>query len=254
MAASNDDYKPTGHYETLGDREAFPIVPCSDSALRGPSTIEDVTGSESSSKAIIVIFDAFGFRQPTLRGADLLASSLPGLVVMPDLFNGDPADPDWFPTDTEEKARALEKFKPKAYNATLVPTMIQSAANAKLKWPSVQAWGCFGLGWGGKLVAQASGMGTPFKVSGQAYPSQPTKEDAEKMVIPHICLASSGEAEKVKPYAEVFSGEGRVGEVETYSSMSHGWMGTKSDLSKEENVMEFERGYKQAARFFAAHL
>ena len=113
---------------------------------------------------------------------------------MPDLFKGSPADPDWFPTDTEEKARALEGFKPKAYNATLIPTIIRAGADAKLRWPSVQAWGCFGLGWGGKvriilvpsqpyssivpdtlslfqLVAQASGTGTPFKVSGQAYPS-----------------------------------------------------------------------------------
>ena len=62
------------------------------------------------------------------------------------------------------------------------------------------------------------------------------------MTIPHICLASSGEAERVKEYADVFSSDGRVGEVDTYTSMSHGWMGTKSDLSKEENVKEFERG------------
>ena len=69
------------------------------------------------------------------------------------------------------------------------------------------------------------------------------------MIVPHICLASSGEAEKVKQYAEVFSGEGRVGEVDTYASMSHGWMGTLSDLSKEENVIEFERGYAVSQRY-----
>ncbi len=68
------------------------------------------------------------------------------------------------------------------------------------------------------------------------------------MTIPHICLASSGEAEKVKQYAEAFSGEGRTGEVDTYDSMSHGWMGAKSDLSKEENVKEFERGYAVSQR------
>ena len=61
------------------------------------------------------------------------------------------------------------------------------------------------------------------------------------MIIPHVCLASSGEAEKMKQYTEVLSGEGRVGEVDTYSSMSHGWMGGKSDLRKEENVKGFER-------------
>ena len=72
------------------------------------------------------------------------------------------------------------------------------------------------------------------------------------MTIPHICLASSGEAEKVKQYAEVLSGEGRVGEVDTYGSMPHGWMGAKSDLNKEENVeenvKEFERGYAVSKR------
>ena len=73
--------------------------------------------------------------------------------------------------------------------------------------------------------------------------SQPTKEDAENIKIPHICLASSGEREKVNQDAEVFSGQGHVGEVDTYDSMSHGWMGAKSDLSKEENLNEFERGY-----------
>ena len=128
-----------------------------------PLPSKDITGSESSERAVILIFDAFGFRQPTLRGADLLAASVPCLIVMPDLFKGSPADPDWFPTDTEEKARALEKFKPKAYNATLVPTIIQSVADAKLKWPSVQAWGCFGLGWGGKVRIIVAAIATvPF--------------------------------------------------------------------------------------------
>lgn len=52
----------------------------------------------------------------------------------------------------------------------------------------------------------------------------------------------------MKQYAEVFDGEDRVGEVDTYGSMSHGWMGAKSDLSKEENVDGFERGYAVSKR------
>ena len=64
------------------------------------------------------------------------------------------------------------------------------------------------------------------------------------MTIPHICLASPGEsAEVVKQYAEVLSSDGRVGEVETYHSMFHGWMGAKSNLQNPENAKEFERGY-----------
>ena len=82
---------------------------------------------------------------------------------MPDILKGDPADPDWFTTDTKEKAQALERFKPeekaqaperfepKAYNARLEPMILQSAADATLRWPSVRAWAWFGLGWGGKV-------------------------------------------------------------------------------------------------------
>ena len=63
---------------------------------------------------------------------------------MPDLLKGSPAE-------TEKKLRALEQFKPQAFKGILVPTITQSTADAKLRWPSLQAWGYFGLGWGGKV-------------------------------------------------------------------------------------------------------
>lgn len=69
------------------------------------------------------------------------------------------------------------------------------------------------------------------------------KEDAEKITIPHIVLASNGEDEAVvKEYAEVLSGPGKVGEVETYGTMHHGWMGGRADLKNADNLKEYERG------------
>ena len=71
---------------------------------------------------------------------------------MPDYFKGSPGDPNWYPTDTEDKARLLQKFKTeKAFTPKNLPMVIQSAADAKLRWPSVQGWGVFGLCWGGKV-------------------------------------------------------------------------------------------------------
>lgn len=70
------------------------------------------------------------------------------------------------------------------------------------------------------------------------------KEDAEKIVIPHIVLASKGEdAEIVKQYSEILTGEGKHGEVETYATMHHGWMGARANLQDDENLKEYERGY-----------
>ena len=49
-------------------------------------------------------------------------------------------------------------------------------------------------------------------------------EDAKKVVIPHIVLASNGEDEKVvAQYKEILVGEGKHGVVETYQNMHHGW-------------------------------
>ena len=112
----------------------------------------DITGDEFSSIAIVSIYDAFGLRPNTIRGADLLASSTPCLVVMPDIFKGTPGDPNWYPTDTEEKAKQLEKFKKeKAFTPHNLPMMVQAAKDAKVRWPNVRAWGGFGLCWGGKV-------------------------------------------------------------------------------------------------------
>lgn len=64
--------------------------------------------------------------------------------------------------------------------------------------------------------------------------------DARAMTIPHICLASPDEpAADVTAYAEAL---GPKSEVETYSTMFHGWMGARANLSDDENCKEFDRG------------
>jgi hypothetical protein len=73
---------------------------------------------------------------------------------------------------------------------------------------------------------------------------RPTKEDAEAITIPHICLAAPSDNKDggIDGYKEVFSQKDRVGEVETYPTMFHGWMGGRSNLEDAENAKEFERG------------
>ena len=68
-----------------------------------PLTIKDIAGSEASNRAITAIFDAFGFRQasPPRRRSSRDVGAMLGRHT-----EGGSADLDWFPTDTEEKARA----------------------------------------------------------------------------------------------------------------------------------------------------
>jgi len=60
------------------------------------------------------------------------------------------------------------------------------------------------------------------------FTSRLTKEDAERITVPHIVLASNGEDVKaVQEYKGVL--EAGNGVVETYSTMHHGWMGARAN-------------------------
>jgi hypothetical protein len=64
------------------------------------------------------------------------------------------------------------------------------------------------------------------------------------MTIPHICLAATSDNKDggIDAYTEVFKQEGRVGYVETYTTMEHGWMAARANLEQENEAKEFERG------------
>ncbi len=75
------------------------------------------------------------------------------------------------------------------------------------------------------------------------HPGRLDAADAREVTIPHIVLASNGEAvDVVKEYHEVLVGEGKPNVVETYATMHHGWMGARAKLGEEENLKEYERG------------
>jgi dienelactone hydrolase len=198
----------------------------------------DVTGNQQSNKGIIDVYDIFGNAPQTFQGADMLAEGLGAVVIVPDFFKGDALPVDIFPPDTEEKKQISWKFK--ATQADIpknTEALLQAAAEAKQQWPSVQKWGAFGLCWGGKIAVLASAEGSPFAVSGTAHPGGLDKEDALKLTIPHIVLASPGEpADVVSQYAEIFKNGHKVGEVETYHTMFHGWMGARANLQNPENA------------------
>jgi hypothetical protein len=63
------------------------------------------TGPSDAKKAILVVYDIFGFFPQTIQGADILAygnSESKYQVFMPDFFEGSPADISWYPPDNGE--------------------------------------------------------------------------------------------------------------------------------------------------------
>jgi hypothetical protein len=61
------------------------------------------TGPSDAKKALLVIYDIFGFKDQTIQGADILATSDKEnqyQVFMPDFFEGKPVDISDYPPDT----------------------------------------------------------------------------------------------------------------------------------------------------------
>ncbi|KAE8442689.1 hypothetical protein EG329_002934 [Mollisiaceae sp. DMI_Dod_QoI] len=193
-----------------------------------------ITGSPNSKKAIIDIYDVFGLASQTLQGADLLAAATGAVVFVPDFLHGEVAREEWFTSKDPVHEEAKKKF-----------------------------FGILGLeenvgklrGFLEGIAVLASGPGTSLKVSGQVHPGRLEADDAKKIVIPHIVLASNGEDEKVvAEYKEILVGEGKPHVVETYANMHHGWMGARAKLDDAENLKEYERGYNELAAFFDKYL
>ncbi|MCJ1452592.1 hypothetical protein MMC28_002935 [Mycoblastus sanguinarius] len=227
-AVTTHDYKPKGTYEELAGLRVYITT-------GSPSTI---------TRGLIGVYDIFGLMPQTIQGADLLAESLKAVVLVPDFFKGEPLPLSIYPPNTEEKKKMAGEFIAGTAEVGMNTTkLLDIAKEAREKYGSVEGWGTYGLCWGGKVTALASGPGTPFKASGTAHPGRLAKEDAEKLTIPYCCLFSKedGTPELVKEYEEVLRAK-KVNEVETYGSMHHGWMGARANFESEENVKEFERG------------
>ncbi|GAD97479.1 dienelactone hydrolase [Paecilomyces variotii No. 5] len=232
-----EGYAAKGRYETLSGFKTY------------------VAGPADATVGIIGIYDIFGLAIQTIQGADLLASRLNAVVLVPDLFHGDAARHKWFHPDTQEKKDVVAAFiSSKAAFPPNVGALWELVGSSKITFSRVQKWGAYGLCWGGKVVVLSSGSNTPFAATAQTHPAQIDKADAEKLTIPHLVLASKDEAaDAVAEYARIIDNNGIGGHVEIYPSMWHGWMGARARLDNEHARAEFSRGYGQLADFFGKY-
>ncbi|QIW95892.1 hypothetical protein AMS68_001410 [Peltaster fructicola] len=233
--AQAGDYTSKGSYETIGGLKTY------------------VTGDKNVSKAIFWMADVFGFSSPTLQGADIIASA-GYLVVIPDLLQGNYAKAAWF-ADTMSDSEQQEKGKFYGYIRdwpSRLQTVETSLAGLKAEYKGVQKWGSIGFCWGGKVAALTSGENAKWAVSIESSPAMVDPKDAEKIVIPHMMLASKDEpVAEVKQFKEALK---TPHVVETFSDQVHGFMSARADFENPRTKEEFERGYKMAVGFFQEHL
>jgi hypothetical protein len=110
----SEGYEMKGKYETIGDLKTCKLK--SQRACISPAKFlladspSDITGPASSTNAILVIYDIFGYFPQTIQGADILATSDKQhsyQVFMPDFFEGEPCNIAWYPPVTEDQQKNL---------------------------------------------------------------------------------------------------------------------------------------------------
>ncbi|KAE8144301.1 hypothetical protein BDV25DRAFT_167159 [Aspergillus avenaceus] len=226
-------YQAKGEYKTLNGLKTY------------------VTGPENASKAILVIYDIFGFFDQTIQGADILATANEQKyrVFMPDFFEGQPADISWFPPQTDEHKQNLGQF----FQTKAVPDKTLSKIPGVLSEAgSFESWSILGYCWGGKITALASGKDNKaFKAAVQCHPAMLAPDDAKSVTIPMALLASKDENPQD---VQAFGANLQVPNyVETFTTQIHGWMAARSNLEDSEVRKEYERGYKTALEFLHKH-
>lgn len=227
------DYPIKGKYEEFGGLKSY------------------VTGPDDTKKAILLIYDIFGYFPQTLQGADILANSSATKykVVMPDWFEGNPASIEWYPPTTEEHQKNLGAFFQKNGPQTVKPRLPGVLKDIQARYPSIESWGIVGFCWGGKVVSvNCSQDGNPFKVAAECHPAMVDPADAEGINVPLCMLASMDEPEET---VKKFENTLKVSKhVETFKDQIHGWMAARSDLENPRVKEEYVRGYKTVLEFF----
>lgn len=215
-----------------------------------------MTGPSDASKAILSVYDIFGFVPQTLQGADILATGDTEQnyqVFVPDFFEGNPADISWYPPDTDEKGQKLGKWFETAAPPKHLPKVPGLIKAARERNPNIKSWGIIGYCWGGKMTSLIAGRDdTAFKAAVQTSPAMVDGGDAEKVKIPMMMLASKDEPkEDVQKYD---AGLKVAKHVETFDDQLHGFMSARADLNDAKVKSEYERGYKLALDWFHTYV
>ncbi|KAL9054069.1 MAG: hypothetical protein Q9162_004398 [Coniocarpon cinnabarinum] len=212
------------------------------------------TGSPTAEKAILFLFDIFGFYPQTLQGADILATGDKEQhysVFMPDWFDGKPADISWYPPQTEDHGKKLgEFFSNQGAPAKTVARVPKVLDELQQRYPDIKTWGIIGMCWGGKVVNLVSQNQSRFKAAVSAHPAMVDPSDAPGVTIPFLMLPSQGEEQKdVDAWKSKVSG-GVKHDVIWFKDQVHGFMAARSDLDDKNVAAAYEKAYLAAMNWF----
>lgn len=210
-----------------------------------------MVGPEGTGKAIIVIYDIFGFFPQTLQGADLLADAVGARVLMPDFLMGKPWPADRFPPQTKIEEAQLQLYFGTTANPLLTIPYINRIAE-ELKKEGATKVGVLGFCWGGKLSIKCGSQSWADGVAA-IHPAMLTASDADKIQVPLALFPSVDEpVEEYEGMVKALSDKpwSDKNAYKVYPSVSHGFAAARANLTDPDGKAQFEDVYTRTAAFF----
>ncbi|KAK8844541.1 hypothetical protein IAR55_006388 [Kwoniella newhampshirensis] len=219
--------------------------------LNGLKTYHSPATGGTSKKAILLLYDVFGFCPQNYQGADMMASN--GFdVYIPDVFKGGALDfKQVRSAEASEKQKIVQAFLsdfPGKCEAQVKPVQDLITTLREKGYTKV---GALGLCWGGSMVTYVPEL----DAMAMAHPARygVTAAGAEKLNSPTCLLPSANEDEaQMKEFhnAMLTKPVGPQCVLKFYSDCPHGWLAARGDLTLDKGKQKFEEAYHDIITFF----
>jgi len=232
--------------------EACCTVPPVSSSYQPVGSIEDVgnmavytVGPQDARKAIIVVYDVFGFHNNTKQFCDKLAAHGDYKVVLPDFFHGEP----WTLEKMEQGLAPLFAWIQQVGTWELIhPDM--TSVMTHLRSQGVHKFGIAGFCWGAKMAVTATKSGE-YAGAALIHPSMLNVADAESAEAPLLILPSKTEMD-MTPLLDVLAQKpfGNLCYHQRFDDMHHGWVAARGDYDDELNGKRATEAIQLTYNFF----
>jgi len=200
------------------------------------------TTGQSTDKAIVCVYDIFGFWNQTQIGADTIAEVLNAKVFMPDFFQPHaPFPPSRHPPKNDDDKKALQDFFGGPAEIGKSTTKLADFGKA-LRSDGFKQVLVYGFCWGGKVTMKA-GATDVFDAIAVVHPAMVDAKDAEVIRVPLALYPSNDEpAEECEKVMKVLSTKpfAAKNSFKIYSNMFHGWAAARANLDDPENLKEYD--------------
>jgi len=250
------------HLTTQEACHTFPLVKVdytaegtwSEKGLGGLKTYSKVSEPRSK-KAILVIYDIFGFCEQNYQVVDLLAGQ--GYdVYLPDVRSGHTLDSygrpllEMTPEEQKETRRKFDTEFPGSIPSQLAPVR---GLIEELKKKGYEKVAGLGFCWGANVIVQVP----EFDALILTHPGAAVNPDnAAKLHSPTCLMPSQNENEEnMEGFHKVMLSQpvGDKCELVWFKDQPHGWMSNRADLNTEKGKEGFQKGMDTMINFLTKH-